>query len=279
MVGRAVRTSDYAGHGIYWRVVCRQHHLRACRLFGKCGALCADCGLHVQRVLAGSDGKVEDDTVTLSDERGEISCVVERRDVEHVTAIHEGPDRCEICWRNARDKLRMETEVRVIVAKDAVSAMVKLMTGIEESTFDDVDYGGGFPPMTLPNDKLRSASFLSRPADRRMQVDDARVRLKSRRSMSSITAWCPILRCLPVTSCGEQCSLFLSLSQLSAGVSFIILETPSRTGGRSRTSMFVGHESVGQCVSEQGLHWVCGSGTERKTRIRRQSHQPRRLST
>ena len=52
-----------------------------------------DPGSHVQRVLTGSDGKVEDDAVTLNDEKGEISYVVQGRDAEHVTAILEQPRR------------------------------------------------------------------------------------------------------------------------------------------------------------------------------------------
>ena len=38
VVGRAVRTSISAGHGIYWRVVGKQRHLCACWFFGECSA-------------------------------------------------------------------------------------------------------------------------------------------------------------------------------------------------------------------------------------------------
>ena len=41
----------------------------------------------VQRVLTESDGKVEKNTVILGEEKGEITFVVEGRDVERVAAI------------------------------------------------------------------------------------------------------------------------------------------------------------------------------------------------
>ena len=69
-----------------------------------------DCGSHVQRVLTRSGGKVEKDTVTLDEEKGEITYVDEGHDVEHVTAIPGHPYRYEIYRRNARDKLRAETD-------------------------------------------------------------------------------------------------------------------------------------------------------------------------
>ena len=89
-VTRAVRTSMSAGHGIYWRVVGGQHHLRVCRSlesavtfavsvnsFKESDCKVTDCGSRVQRVLAKIDGKVEKGTVTLDEEKGEISYVVE----------------------------------------------------------------------------------------------------------------------------------------------------------------------------------------------------------
>ena len=48
-----------------------------------------------------------------------------------------------------------------------------------------------------------------------------------------------------------------------AGVSFVVQEAQSHTGGRRHASMF-GHKSVGQYLFEQGLSLVCGSCTERK---------------
>ena len=44
----------------------------------------------VQRVLTESDGKVEKNTVILGEEKGEITFVVEGRDVERVAATSRG---------------------------------------------------------------------------------------------------------------------------------------------------------------------------------------------
>ena len=55
-----------------------------------------DCSSHVEHVLTKSDGKVEKDTVTLDEEKGEITYVDERHDVGHVTAILKQRYRDEI---------------------------------------------------------------------------------------------------------------------------------------------------------------------------------------
>ena len=62
--------------------------------------------------------------------------------------------------------------MRVIVAKDALSAMVKLAAEIEESTYDVIDYSMFSNLLTHPRDALRRAmlSFPSRLTDCRMQV-------------------------------------------------------------------------------------------------------------
>ena len=44
---------------------------------------------------------------------------------------------------NDRDKLRVKIGVRLVTAKDSISARVKLATEIEESTFRATDYGMG----------------------------------------------------------------------------------------------------------------------------------------
>ena len=44
------------------------------------------------------------------------------------------------------------------------------------------------------------------------------------------------------------------------GVSFVVLEAQSHTGGRSHVFM-LGPASVGQYVFEQGSNWACGFGT------------------
>ena len=69
-------------------------------------------GSHVQRVLTGSGGKVEEDTVTLNHEKGAITCVDEGRDLEHIPSTLKNPRHYEIYRRNIRDKFRVEIGVR-----------------------------------------------------------------------------------------------------------------------------------------------------------------------
>ena len=54
------------------------------------------CGSRVQRVLTRSDGKVKKDTVTLVEEKGDITHVDEGYAVEHVSAIPKHSYRNEI---------------------------------------------------------------------------------------------------------------------------------------------------------------------------------------
>jgi hypothetical protein len=132
-----------------------------------------DCGSHVKRVLTRSDGKVEKDIVTINEENGEVSFVEEGHDVERVTVILKNPYRYEIYQRNISDKMRVAFGVRSVVAKDTMSAMVKLAREIEKSASDVVGYGMVSHPMTSSRDKLWRAmlSFLSRPAECGMPVD------------------------------------------------------------------------------------------------------------
>ena len=121
-----------------------------------------DCSSYVQRVLTKSDGKVEKDTITLHEEKGEITYVDEGHDVEHVTAIHKNFFRHEIYKRNTRDKLRVKIGVRIIVAKNSMSELVKLVRVFEESTSNVFHYIMVSQPMTLSHDKLqRNALFPS----------------------------------------------------------------------------------------------------------------------
>ena len=76
-----------------------------------------DCGSHEQRVLHRSDCKVEKDTVTFDEEKGDITYVDEGHDVEHVTAILKYPYRHEVYRRNVRDKLQVEITMRTAVPK------------------------------------------------------------------------------------------------------------------------------------------------------------------
>ena len=132
-----------------------------------------DCGSHVKRVLTRSDGKGEKDIVTINEENGEVSFVEEGHDVERVTVILKNPYRYEIYQRKICDKMRVAFGVRSVVAKDTMSAMVKLAREIEESASDVVGYGMVSHPMTSSRDKLWRAmlSFLSRPAECGMPVD------------------------------------------------------------------------------------------------------------
>ena len=61
--------------------------------------------------------------------------------VERVTAILQDPRRYEVYWENARDKWRVEIGVQIIVAKDTMSARVKLATEIVKSSSNVVVYG------------------------------------------------------------------------------------------------------------------------------------------
>ena len=86
----------------------------------------ADCGSRVQRVLIQSVHKVEKDTVTLNEEKSENAYGDEDHDVERVPAIPKNPHHSEIHRRNIRDKLRVEIDVRTIIAKNTMSVMAKL---------------------------------------------------------------------------------------------------------------------------------------------------------
>ena len=61
--------------------------------------------------------------------------------VERVTATLQDPCRYEVYWENARDKWRVEIGVQIIVAKDTMSARVKLATEIVESSSNVIDHG------------------------------------------------------------------------------------------------------------------------------------------
>ena len=67
-----------------------------------------DPGSRVQRVLTESNCKVEKETVTFDEVKGEISYVVEGHDVERVTATLKDPHWHETHRRNIRDKLRLQ---------------------------------------------------------------------------------------------------------------------------------------------------------------------------
>ena len=119
-----------------------------------------DYASHVKRVVTRSDGKVEKDIVTLNEEKGEVTFVEEGYDVEYVMVILKNPYRYEIYQRNIRDKTRVAFGLRSIVAKDTMSALVKLARQIDESASDVVGYGMVFHPMTSFRDKLWRASRL-----------------------------------------------------------------------------------------------------------------------
>ena len=131
-----------------------------------------DCGFHVKRVVTRSAGKVKKDTVTLNEEKGEVTFVHEGYDVEYVMAFLKNPYRYEIYQRNI-DKMRVAFGLRSVVAKDTMSAMVKLAREIDEWASNVVGYGMASHPMTSSRDKLWRAmlSFLSRPAGCGMPVD------------------------------------------------------------------------------------------------------------
>ena len=67
--------------------------------------------------------------------KGEITSVEGGHDVERVTTVLKNPYPSEMYQRNARDKLRAEIDVRIVVAMDMKSARVMLAMEIEESTF------------------------------------------------------------------------------------------------------------------------------------------------
>merc|ERR1712064_206724 len=87
----------------------------------------------------------------------------------------------EIYQRNIRDKMRVAFGLRSVVAKDTMSAMVKLARQIDEAASDVVGYGMVSHPMTSSRDKLWRAmlSFLSRPADCGMPVDEVFIQQKN----------------------------------------------------------------------------------------------------
>ena len=121
-------------------------------------------GSRVQRVRTRSDRKVEEDSVTLIEVKGEIQPVVEGHDVERVTATLKNPHRYGIHRRNIRDKLRVKVGVRIIAARDTMSAMAKLTDEIEESTSDVFVYGLVSHSVMCSHDELlraRLSFFLS----------------------------------------------------------------------------------------------------------------------
>ena len=83
----------------------------------------------------------------------------EGHDVERVAAILENPYRFEIYQKDIRDKMRVEVGVRSVVAKDRVSAMVKLAMEIEELALDVIGYGTVSHLMTSSRDTLWRAMF------------------------------------------------------------------------------------------------------------------------
>ena len=77
---------------------------------------------------------MEEDTVTLNEEKGEIACVDGGHDVEQIPSILENPRHCEIDRRNIRDKLRMDMACESPLPRTRWAE-------IEESTFDVIDHG------------------------------------------------------------------------------------------------------------------------------------------
>jgi len=140
-----------------------------------------DCGSHVERVVQRLGCKEERDRVTLNEEGGEVSYGEEGAGVERVVAILKNPLRYEIYQRNVRDKMRVEWSLPCDVAQKTMSRMVKLAREIEESASDVVGYGMVSHPMTSSRDKLWRAmlSFLSRPADCGMPVDEVSIQQKN----------------------------------------------------------------------------------------------------
>ena len=62
--------------------------------------------------------------------------------------------RSETDQRNVRDKTRAEIDVLIVVAKVAMSAMVKLTTEIEESSSSIIDCDTNLKTVVLVNEAL-----------------------------------------------------------------------------------------------------------------------------
>ena len=75
---------------------------------------------------------MEKDTVTLNEEKGEDTCGDKDRAVELVTGTHKNPHYSEVHWRQTRDRLHVEIDMRTTTAKDTTSVMARLMGAIEE---------------------------------------------------------------------------------------------------------------------------------------------------
>ena len=86
-----------------------------------------DCGSYVHRVRTKSDGKVEKVTISLAEEKGEITYGHEDHDVEHVTAIFKHPYRHDVHRKHPR-QFDMQTDI----VTETRSAMTKLTVEIEE---------------------------------------------------------------------------------------------------------------------------------------------------
>jgi len=140
-----------------------------------------DCGSHVERVVQRSGCKEERDRVTVNEEKGEVSYCEEGAGVERVAAILKNPFRYEVYQRNVRDKMRVEWALPCDVAQNTMSRMVGLAREIEESPSDVVGYGMVSQPMTSSRDQVWRAmlSFLSRPADCGMPVDEVSLQQKN----------------------------------------------------------------------------------------------------
>ena len=128
-----------------------------------------DCGSHAQHVLTKSDGKVEKDTVTPDEEKDKITCVDEGHDVEHVTATLNHPRHHEIYRRNARDKLRVETGVQIIVGDDTLS-MMKLAGRLKNRRLMSL-ITAWFPTSRPTSCGEQDYLSFSRQANCRMQAD------------------------------------------------------------------------------------------------------------
>ena len=129
-------------------------------------------GSRVQRVLTRSDRNAEWNTVTLIEEKREITFVEEGLEVERVAAILRNLHCNEIYQCRVCDKMRLEFGGRTIVAKDTLS-MVKLAEKIEETSSDVIGYGMVSFAVTPYPDKVWRVMlyFFSRTAEWSKQVD------------------------------------------------------------------------------------------------------------
>ena len=79
--------------------------------------------------------------MTIDDANGSVTYVVEGPDVEHVAAFLKDRYCYEILRRNVRDTRRMVLVVWTAVAKDTMTAMVRLAMMMNESTSDVIGHG------------------------------------------------------------------------------------------------------------------------------------------